>query len=96
MDARAQMDGTHNSSASLADEEYQEDQEADHEGVPSGARHLVWAHLTDNKVRSMPGIYVQLGKRERAQAFHPIERDAYKLISVTPINHSYRRRKGRL
>ncbi|KZP21794.1 RabGAP/TBC [Athelia psychrophila] len=54
------------------------------EGVPSSVRYLVWAHLTDSKARGMPGIYVQLGKRERVQAFQAIERDAQKCYPDQP------------
>lgn len=48
------------------------------EGVPSSVRYLVWAHLTDSKARSMPGLYAQLGKRDKVPAFNDIERDARK------------------
>ncbi|KAG1730110.1 RabGAP TBC [Suillus paluster] len=46
------------------------------EGVPSSVRYLVWCHLTDSKARAIPGVYAQLGKRQRVPAFSDIERDA--------------------
>lgn len=58
------------------------------EGVPSSVRYLVWAHLTDSKARGMPGIYAQLGKRERVPMFEDIERDAQKCYPDQPQLHT--------
>ncbi|KAF5346504.1 hypothetical protein D9756_010105 [Leucocoprinus leucothites] len=47
------------------------------EGVPSSVRYLIWQHLTDGKAKVVPGVYSQLGKRERrrVQAAERIEED---------------------
>lgn len=46
------------------------------DGVPSSVRYLVWCHLSDSKARAIPGVYGQLGKRQRVPAFSDIENDA--------------------
>ncbi|KAG2366218.1 hypothetical protein BDR07DRAFT_1396888 [Suillus spraguei] len=46
------------------------------DGVPSSVRYLVWCHLSDSKARAIPGVYTQLGKRQRVPAFSDIEKDA--------------------
>lgn len=46
------------------------------DGVPSSVRYLVWCHLSDSKARAIPGVYAQLGKRQRVPAFSDIEKDA--------------------
>ncbi len=45
------------------------------EGVPSSVRYLVWSHLTDGKAKVVPGVYFQLGNRERITVANTIEDD---------------------
>lgn len=46
-----------------------------HEGVPSSVRYLVWSHLTDGKAKVVPGVYYQLGNRDRIAVANTIEGD---------------------
>ncbi|KAF8879123.1 rab-GTPase-TBC domain-containing protein [Infundibulicybe gibba] len=54
------------------------------EGVPSSVRYLVWSHLIDGKARVVPGVYAQLGRRERIPKFDEIEVDATKCFDELP------------
>jgi hypothetical protein len=46
-----------------------------HEGVPSSVRYLVWSNLTDGKAKIVPGVYYQLGNRDRIAVANTIEED---------------------
>jgi hypothetical protein len=45
------------------------------EGVPASVRYLIWSHLTDGKAKVVPGVYSQLGNRERVGVADMIEED---------------------
>ncbi|XP_006457379.1 hypothetical protein AGABI2DRAFT_123249 [Agaricus bisporus var. bisporus H97] len=46
-----------------------------HEGVPSSVRYLIWSNLTDGKAKVVPGVYYQLGNRDRIPVANMIEED---------------------
>ncbi|KAF8055637.1 rab-GTPase-TBC domain-containing protein [Lyophyllum atratum] len=54
------------------------------DGVPSSVRYLVWNHLTDGKARCVPGVYTQLGGRERVPALMEVERDVQRCFVDHP------------
>ncbi|KAG5338936.1 hypothetical protein C0989_005570 [Termitomyces sp. Mn162] len=54
------------------------------DGVPSSVRYLVWSMLTDGKARIVPGVYGQLGSREKVAALADIERDVQRCFAHQP------------
>ncbi|KAF9446705.1 RabGAP/TBC [Macrolepiota fuliginosa MF-IS2] len=55
-----------------------------HEGVPSSVRYLIWSHLTDGKAKVVPGVYFQLGNRDRIAAATMIDEDIKSCFQEQP------------